>query len=388
MSMDSVVEVQPDPALPPEKPPVPQPLAYMVQLDGLRALAIGSVMLFHYTAGANQNGSGASRALDEGWDIFAGMGVTLFFVLSGFLITGILLKCRDDFLAGRSSLGWSLRQFYIRRFLRIFPAFYLVIAIAFVFATQNRASIGWHAAYLSNFYFAKEGVMAGPLSPFWSLAVEEQFYLVWPLVVLLTPPRRLPAALVCMIAASILYRLIAVVVGLNDIAVGALPIGCLDALGIGALLAVLGPRRGSLERVGLRVGGLLTFALLIAHLAHPLRRPELVYSRAIIALFAAGLVSGAARGFGGVFGRFLRAASVVYLGTISYGMYLYHDLTPRVVPSLFLRLGIAPRGVLFIVVLILATVALATVSWFFYEYPINGLKRFFPYRGRSIPSER
>ncbi len=381
MSMDSVVEVQPDPALPPEKPPVPQPLAYMVQLDGLRALAIGSVMLFHYTAGAN-------HALDEGWTIFAGMGVTLFFVLSGFLITGILLKCRDDVLAGRSSVPWSLRQFYVRRFLRIFPAFYLVIAIAFLFARQNRGSLWWHAAYLSNFYFAKQGIMRGPLSPFWSLAVEEQFYLVWPLVVLLTPPKRLPMVLLILIGGSVAWRLVASCAGFNEIAIGALPMGCLDALGIGALLAAAGAHRHRFERLGLRLGSVLWVALVLAHLLHPIPRVELVYSRTIVAFFSVGLVAGAARGLGGLFGRFLQAGPIVYIGTISYGLYLYHNLTPRFLPHVLSRLGFAPVGWLYVAVLIAGTIAVATLSWFLYEYPINGLKRFFPYRRRSIPSER
>jgi peptidoglycan/LPS O-acetylase OafA/YrhL len=388
MTMDSTVAVEPDPALPPEKPPVPQPLAYMVQLDGLRALAIASVMLFHYTASNDENATAAHRAIDQGWTIFAGMGVTLFFVLSGFLITGILLKCRDDVLAGRTSVPWSLRQFYIRRFLRIFPAFYLVIAIAFVFAQQNRGSIWWHAAYLSNFYFAKQGVMRGPLSPFWSLAVEEQFYLIWPLVVLLTPPKRLPAALVCMIVGSVLWRWIAVSVGFNEIAVGALPMGCLDALGIGSLLAVAGPRRRVLEKVGLRLGAILWIVLVTAHLMYPLPRAEAIFSRTIVALFSVGLVAGAARGFRSPFGRFLQAGPIVYLGTISYGLYLYHNLTPRLLPHVTARLGLPQQGWLYILLLLAGTILIATLSWFFYEYPINSIKRFFRYRVQSIRSEQ
>jgi peptidoglycan/LPS O-acetylase OafA/YrhL len=383
--MKSAVAIQPDEHLPAEQPPVRKPLGYMVQLDGLRALAIGSVMLFHYTAGDAQNASGTRRALDEGWTIFAGMGVTLFFVLSGFLITGILLKCREEALSARSSVGWSLRQFYIRRFLRIFPAFYLVILIAFVFAQQNRASLGWHAAYLSNVYFARQGAMLGPLAPFWSLAVEEQFYLVWPLVVLLTPPRRLRLTIVCIIIGSVLYRLIAVICGLNEIAVAALPMGCLDALGIGALLAVAGPGSATLEKLGLRLGSILWLMLVAAHLFVPMPRIELVYSRTVVALFSLGLVAGAARGFGGPFGWLLQARPIVYLGTISYGLYLYHNLTPRLLSRFLPSLGLAEHGPGHIVLLIASTVLIATVSWFFYEYPMNSLKRFFPYRSILAP---
>src|SRR5438552_8893303 len=94
--------------------PGPDVFAHINQVDSLRALAVGSVMVGHYFPGLHSFGE------------WGPMGVNLFFVISGFLITGILLKCRKQIESGQSII-LTLRQFYVRRFLRIFPLYYLVI---------------------------------------------------------------------------------------------------------------------------------------------------------------------------------------------------------------------------------------------------------------------
>jgi peptidoglycan/LPS O-acetylase OafA/YrhL len=102
------------------------------------------------------------------------VGVRLFFVLSGFLITGILLDGRDAIDEGRASRGSFARAFYARRALRIFPVFYAALAILFVLdAPLVREQIGWHALYASSFLVAREGHWVGVASHFWSLSVEE-----------------------------------------------------------------------------------------------------------------------------------------------------------------------------------------------------------------------
>lgn len=152
-------------------------LSHMKQLDGLRAIAVLSVLYYHFY----------SNALP-----FGIMGVRLFFVLSGFLITGILLQCRRLAETGGQSSLFTLRRFYIRRFLRIFPLFYLVLLVSAVINLQGfRDGLWWHAAYLSNVYFAAGG-NAGATIHFWSLSVEEQFYLIWPWLILYVPRAWLP----------------------------------------------------------------------------------------------------------------------------------------------------------------------------------------------------
>src|SRR4051812_8053988 len=160
-------------------------------LDGLRGLAILMVMILHFGGTTEQGMSGLnlwfSRITGAGW-----CGVDLFFVLSGFLITGILYDAKGT--------PGGLRNFYARRVLRIFPLYYATLIVLFVILPLlapgpnpglDKVALhqGWLWLYLSNFAavfigdhtFAAGLVQAGH---FWSLAIEEQFYLVWPLIVL------------------------------------------------------------------------------------------------------------------------------------------------------------------------------------------------------------
>src|SRR6478735_4517700 len=132
--------------------------ARLPQLDGLRAIAVGCVMAFHFIPGVEQIAPLGS------------IGVRLFFVLSGFLITRILLASREQ------DLATATKSFYIRRSLRIFPVFYLVLAITWAMNIGPvRSTIGWHVTYLTNAYLFDRGSWHGSISHLWSLAVEEQF---------------------------------------------------------------------------------------------------------------------------------------------------------------------------------------------------------------------
>ena len=128
-------------------------------LDGLRAVAVLAVAWSHW-APRHQFG------------IPFGTGVHLFFVLSGYLITRILLRIRTA-----DSRAAGLRAFYIRRALRIFPAYYLWVAFAVATLPSVAATWPWHVGYLSNLLIYRQHEWAGPVSHWWSLAVEEQFYL-------------------------------------------------------------------------------------------------------------------------------------------------------------------------------------------------------------------
>src|SRR5258706_11472560 len=160
-------------------------------LDGLRGLAILMVMMVHFGGTTEHGITGAalwfSRLTGAGW-----CGVDLFFVLSGFLITGILYDAKGA--------PGGLRNFYARRVLRIFPLYYGTLVVLFVILPllapgpnpgleKVAQQQGWLWLYLSNFaaVFIGDHTFAGGLvqaGDFWALAIEEQFYLVWPLVVL------------------------------------------------------------------------------------------------------------------------------------------------------------------------------------------------------------
>ena len=158
--------------------------SYFPQLDTLRAVAIGFVLLEHWL-----------NPFATAMGVHGGYGVWLFFTLSGYLITGILLRYRDAVEAGRSSLGEVLRVFFARRFLRILPVYYLFLLFAALAGRMSADSAPWHLAYLSNFYFWQRGEFAA-MGHLWSLSVEEQFYMIWPVVIILVARLRLPVVLV------------------------------------------------------------------------------------------------------------------------------------------------------------------------------------------------
>lgn len=333
------------------------------QLDGLRAVAVTMVMAFHFVPGT----SGAAP--------LGSIGVRLFFVLSGFLITRILLPSTRIQFAGAESNARSgqarlavIRNFYIRRGLRIFPLFYLVLALAaLVNIGPVRETIGWHVTYLTNFYLFERGAWHGSISHLWSLAVEEQFYLVWPWLIFLWPERRLPVLIVAMVCLAPLSRLI--VVGPMT---SVLPLSCVDALGAGALLALSSTRRPVMS-AGLLIGVPLTLVMLTLRYAGVSGPPFEVALDFGVSLTGAWVVGRAIPGFRGSIGRFLAARPVVYIGTISYGLYLYHGFMPyllgRYVPD-FLQLSWPIRCLM----LSAATLLMASLSWRFFEAPILKLK--------------
>lgn len=149
-------------------------LSYYKELTSLRGIAVILVILSHWYP---------SNFILNRYTQNGILGVTLFFVLSGFLITGILYKqkLKIDF---NESIIKSVKTFYIRRSLRIFPIYYFVLTLVLIFNKNLISeSFGWHFFYLSNVYFYLTHSWQGELSHLWSLSVEEQFYLVFPFLI-------------------------------------------------------------------------------------------------------------------------------------------------------------------------------------------------------------
>ncbi len=230
-------------------------------LDGVRGLAILLVVLHHHTVMTG------AAALDLGVATishFGGVGVDLFFVLSGFLITGILLRARAT--ADQPGARY-FRNFYARRTLRIFPLYYAVVFVALVVLPQidhpkanNFGRIEgdeWsYWLYLSNFTIAEAGRWRHAiLDVSWSLAIEEQFYLVWPLVVRYCSLTVLRRTAIAMVVGALLFRLFGTYwLGWNLVTTTVLTPGRLDTLALGALLAIAAS--GAAAKDGGR-GGLL-----------------------------------------------------------------------------------------------------------------------------------
>ena len=356
------------------------PLPYMPQLDGLRALAVSAVLVHHLLDAAHL--PDFLRHVSFGY-----LGVRLFFVLSGFLITGILLRSRASTEDGRTGLGHALRTFYARRFLRIFPLYYLVVALALL-AGVPEAWSGWPwlLTYTYNFHILALHWYPEYFGHFWSLSVEEQFYVFWPLLILLAPRRALAPAIGATMALALLYRAWAAS-SLGGIAVYTFTLSSFDALGAGSLAALLAAGTVDRQRVS-RV--LLRCLLPVATLTAVATTVAFVFAivgwavfatvfEAAVALAFVALVWGAAGGFSGPIGALLALRPVVHLGRISYGVYVYHQFAPPLVRRGLERLGIelAERGPAEFAFTAAATVLVAAVSWHAFEAPIGRLKRRF-----------
>jgi peptidoglycan/LPS O-acetylase OafA/YrhL len=358
-------------------------MAYWRHLDGLRALAVTGVMVHHFLPGL-------TGSLDLGL-----IGVKLFFVLSGFLITGILLTGRRYVEEGWQTRRRTLHQFYWRRFLRIFPLFYLCLLVMWLLGvTDVREGLYWHLSYLSNFYFAQLGWLPAGTAHLWSLAVEEQFYLVWPALILLLPRRWLLPALLAVIAVGPLFRYLGTIAAMDGTTLYALPFGSLDSLGLGALIAYLD--QGLSDRVAWRstlkflaLGVALPFflGLMAFDLDGRLRALEYALLDFFMSLVFAWLILGAKSGYQNRFGKLLAWAPIVYIGRISYGLYVYHLFMPVILPDLPQWIAAGSAEYLPVISFLCytgITVLVASLSWHLFEAPVNRLKRFFPYK---VPRE-
>ena len=344
----------------------------MLELDGLRAVAVLAVAWSHW----------APRDLLFGlpW----GTGVQLFFVISGFLITGILLDNKPTEASPAASRRlW--RNFYLRRALRIFPLFYLVLLVSWWFSVDPIESTWqWHAFYLSNVYYFL-GNSRDAFLHFWSLSVEEQFYFIWPFLVLLLPARQLQTALILMIVAAPMFKS-AVIATSGMEQVRYLPVSCLDALGIGALLASTARQPIQVRWNASAIGSVCLFlglpvAVAVGALQAIASLPSWLdaIGHTGLVLFYGWIVIRAAEGFGGAVSAVLRFKPITYLGKISYGIYIYHFFAPRIVSALgidSLHNGVTGRLAAYSIV----TLVIAALSWHAFEAPINGLKRWVPYR--------
>jgi peptidoglycan/LPS O-acetylase OafA/YrhL len=281
-----------------------------------------------------------------------------------------------------------IRRFYARRALRIFPAFYAVVALTYLAGVPEvRTSIGWHVSYLSNFYFFLRGSWQGPVSHFWSLAVEEQFYLVWPCLMLFLPRTALFPALLLAILTAPLVRA-GILFSPAQVSYEMLPVASLDTLGIGALVALLSRDLGRapipVERAAsvFLLVGLPGYVLLRALHSTGIFPEAIVLEQTFLAMCYAWVVLGASKGFAGPAGKALELTGLRALGRISYGLYLWHNFVPLAFTGLVRSFGLGPeitRGLPRVGLLFMMTVCVSSLSWFVVERPLNRLKRYFPY---------
>lgn len=341
------------------------------QLDSLRAIAVLMVIISHWFSKEHFLNRYTANGI---------LGVTLFFVLSGFLITGILLKSKHKIEEG-SSLSNAFKVFYIRRALRIFPIYYLLLFVLLIFNLASfRDSFWWHFFYGSNFYFWIKGAFEGSLSHLWSLAVEEQFYLVWPAIILLIPSRFLTYVLLTGILTEVLFRLL-IVTDVSDMGRLLMP-GSLDSFCIGGLLAYGRSDNKKWHNFYISKHPWFVIAALIllvtVHLP-PFRMLSASQSTAFYLLYisvAFGiLISRVSYNIETLFFKqILNNRVLLYIGKISYGMYLFHNFIPYFYEIKILAI-LEPISMYLIQSLrLLVLVSIASVSWILIEKPFLRMK--------------
>lgn len=352
----------------------------IAQLDGIRGVAVSLVVLFHYFGGNDEQSIIANKAIrwviNRGWS-----GVDLFFILSGFLIGGILL----DNKVNKRFAG----VFYYRRFLRIFPLYYLLLLVAWL--ATNEASTRWwlYVAYLQNIPAAFDRPVPHILAITWSLAVEEHFYLLLPTLVALLNRRSLSFAVLSFVVAAIVLR------------IGAFAIGAPHAdsfsyyftfcrldelmLGVGAALmvrsAVIGVRlRSAAWPFYIAIAVCLVFLPIISAADLKLFRGSTVTVGIIVyAVLYLALVLLAVEHPTSFVGVIFKSRILRWLGVRAYSIYLFHQTVLAAaliaIPATSIYTQYASRGLAIAMVL-----GLAFLLWKLVEGPLIALGHRLPYR--------
>jgi peptidoglycan/LPS O-acetylase OafA/YrhL len=333
--------------------------SYLPRLDGLRAIAILLVLAQHFSR----------LDLPVGSD-----GVAIFFVISGYLITSILMSYSD-----RLSVADAARIFYWRRMLRLAPIYYLCLAVtaALGLGGMRQTWLG-NALYLTNFRIALQGFWDGS-GHFWTLSVEEQFYLLWFMIVMLVRRRFLPAIMLFFVCAAPLYRWVTEEGG-NSVASTVLLPGVIDSMAAGALISYA--TKFSMANPAWKKFQEFRIAALLASLgAMIVTQAQGAYLHCIVNIFAACLVSLAIETESHWTLDWLGGRTIRHLGKISYGIYVFHYFIPTVVDAHWKFEWTRDHDVNVLarfVVLATLSVALAEISWRLIETPISRFKTWIP----------
>jgi peptidoglycan/LPS O-acetylase OafA/YrhL len=374
---------------------------HILALDGLRGIAILLVVVCHFQSNLGINGDGWAWLLvavaHAGWT-----GVDLFFVLSGFLITGILVDARgsDSYFSA----------FYARRALRILPVYYGFLLAIFVvlpllhlgagdnymLARQHQA---WYWLHTTNIMMAIDelpGRGPYPSTLFWSLAVEEQFYFIWPAIVVLCSPRTLRRVCIAGVIGCIVLRIAGELGGVSGLTLSVLPITRGDTLFIGGFLAIE-YRNGGLARYrkAAKIAAIASVIVLIAligfygQLDYNDPGTAMFGSIGIMSLGASAVVIATTSTLSS-FARVLRSHFLRFFGRYSYAIYVVHTAVlaglNHYYPFNSLRTigGYAlPSQAAWAVAYVALSVGVSMLSWHLVEKHFLRLKSFFPYRART-----
>lgn len=358
-------------------------MKYIKQLDALRAIAVILVIVGH---SALHSDIGFLQRFPKGT-----LGVNIFFVLSGFLITRILLENKEEITRQKGDKLSLIKNFILRRSLRIFPIYYITITALFIWDKYAWMGLSDHAinyyTYTSNILYYINRDWDGPLSHLWTLAVEEQFYLVWPWVILFAGRRTLLWLIPLFIAVGTFSGYV-----FPDRAFASvLTTSCLDAFGLGALLSWVCVYQPDWSDKFIKYSGIASLVAGIIMLVNMFGAIENVYDyinrrtlHSIISVWAiAVIVLGS---LPKLVNTVLSNKALIFIGKISYGIYLFHNLMPFVIERVFGEhvfdfIAVAWRDEAVFVIETSLLILISWLSWTLIENPINNLKRFFKYTG-------
>lgn len=358
------------------------PKGHIIQLDGIRFIAVALVLVDH---------------LIPGFIPYGPLGVTVFFVLSGFLISRILLLSRAKFEGQPGGFRKYLTKFLIRRTIRIFPVYYLCILVLWLLDVPPvRDHLSWLVFYGTNIYIAYFQTWMGSVDHFWSLAVEEQVYLFFPFFLFFVPRNSILISLALMGLFSIALRAYFYYSGQPwFVSYVSMP-ACLDSFAIGGFMAWLQLYKMDLfKKIFSKSWPVLVGALawgLLHYYSHFFASTKynfanVVADRFVSSIFCFFLIGRGVMGYTGIIGSFLENGISVYLGKISYGIYLYHNFVynhyhsgpnhpvTRLLKKTYELLPELQGSVVFeFTVVVVLTIFVAAISWEYFEKPINALK--------------
>ena len=361
----------------------------IVELDGLRGIAILGVLVCHFAEIFAQSDNPIASKFY--WFCAQGRnGVDLFFVLSGFLITGILLDARDK--------QHYFRNFWGRRVLRIFPLYYAYLLLVFLviypltpgLTQEYMPNPWWYATYLQNWEPGR-GMNRFLVNHLWSLAIEEQFYLLWPFLVYFLPRRALGWLCLAIAVGALVLRCVLLWNGASMATVGRLTPARLDTLAIGALVAIA--LRNPAWKVRLEKRASFLFYLLLAVVLlfylptmntaneYNTQAATSTIGLSLLALLFASMVAFALHPQSWL-GTSLRNRALVKFGEISYGIYVIHAIFNEFGLRWFHQAGLSHTGfkiveLIYMPTLIACSYICAWLSYRFYEEPFLRMKRFF-----------
>ncbi len=289
-------------------------LSYKPQLDGLRFFAVLFVVAYHWLPSISTISV----------SYFFGHAINFFFVLSSYLITSGLFSAKEK----NSSLGIPkkelMRVFLLRRTIRIFPAYYTFLVVVMLVpkaGTYVRDNAGMFFSYLANYQMFNGNSWPPVTAHIWTLAVEEQFYLLWPLVIFFTPQRHLLKLFISIIIGSIVAKAICYYPA-HVVPQNILIQYCLEPFAIGGLLAYKAKMTDGGWRVIKKYVNLFLYAALPFGIAIIVMQSfyfSFVLNGLLFSIVSMKIIEGAIIGYENHFGEFLQNDVVIYVGRISYG---------------------------------------------------------------------